>query len=50
MDVVLNDSWHLDLALGYRSAEGDAELNGADSGSELDWSGVMTRAGLVVFL
>jgi len=34
----------------YRSAKGDAELGGSDSGADLDWSGVMTRVGLIYFL
>jgi len=50
LDVALNESWHFDLALGYRSAKGEAEVGGDASGADLDWSGVMTRLGVVWFL
>ena len=48
LDVEMNNGWHFDLGLGYRAAKGAAELGGADSGADLDFSGLMTRIGLIV--
>ena len=50
LDVALSERWHFDMALGYRVASGGAELGGVDTGADLDWSGVMTRLGVVYFL
>ncbi len=50
LDVAFAEKWHFDLALGYRAAKGEAELGGTATGADLDWSGVMTRVGVVYFL
>jgi hypothetical protein len=50
LDVALSPKMHFDLALGYRWAKGEMELDGAGTGEDLDWSGVMTRLGLTYFL
>jgi|KBSSwiStaDraftv2_1062776.scaffolds.fasta_scaffold12867_6 hypothetical protein len=47
-ELTLSDMWSFDAALGYRWAQGNMQVNGQDSGTDLDWSGLMTRAGFTV--
>lgn len=50
MELTLTPQWQLDAALGYRWAQGDLTVNGHDSGTDLDWSGLMTRIGFTFVL
>ena len=50
LDVMLSDRWHFDAALGYRAAKGELEADGQATGTDLDWSGIMTRVGFTLFL
>jgi hypothetical protein len=46
IEYPLSSGWHLEGALGYRWAKGDLETDGTDNGTDLDWSGLMTRIGI----
>lgn len=50
LDVAMSEKFHFDLALGYRSASGDLEVDGTGTDTDLDWSGVMSRVGVTYFL
>jgi hypothetical protein len=50
LDVAMSPKFHFDAALGYRSASGELEAGGEGTGSDLDWSGVMTRVGFTYFV
>ena len=50
LDVTMSEKFHFDLALGYRSASGELEADGQGTGTDLDWSGVMTRVGFTYFV
>jgi len=47
-ELAISDIWTFDAALGYRWAQGEMTVEGQDSGRDLDWSGLMTRAGFTV--
>ena len=49
LEVTLSPVWRFDAALGYRSAQGALETDGADAAVDLDWSGLMTRVGFTYF-
>jgi hypothetical protein len=50
LDVTMSEKFHFDLALGYRSASGELEADGRGTGTDLDWSGAMTRVGFTYFV
>lgn len=50
LDVKMSEKWHLEGALGYRVAKGEVQLNGQETGADLDWSGLMTRLGVILFV
>jgi len=50
LDVAMSEKFHFDLALGYRSASGELEADGQGTGTDLDWSGAMTRVGFTWFV
>ena len=49
-ELALSPAWMLDAALGYRWAQGDMQVDGQDSGTDLDWSGLMTRIGFTLIV
>ena len=50
LDVTMSEKFHFDLALGYRAASGELEIDGAGTGTDLDWSGFMSRVGFTYFV
>ena len=50
LDVAMSPKFHFDAALGYRAASGELEADGQCTGTDLDWSGIMTRVGFTYFV
>jgi hypothetical protein len=49
LDYAAGSKINLQASLGYRIAKFDADIDGDPLGGQLDWSGVLTRAGLTYF-
>jgi hypothetical protein len=48
-DITLSPALKLELGAGYRSAKVGWEMEGADTGEELDWGGFASRIGLAFY-
>jgi hypothetical protein len=48
-DITLSRTLKLELGAGYRSAKVDWEMEGADMGGDVDWSGFASRIGLAFY-
>jgi hypothetical protein len=48
-DITLSRPLKLEAGAGYRAAKADWEMEGHDTGDEIDWSGFASRIGLAFY-